>query len=90
MHLFIYDVYANVSAQLLLYPETSLRSLEEIYLIFAKGYYKNMSYVKAAQELPKLSVQDMEQQATQYGLAEANEFEKSSLEHIEEVNSMNT
>lgn len=69
------------------YPETSHRSLEEIDLIFAKGYSENISYVKAAQELPKLSVQDMEQLATQYGLAEANEFEKSPLEHLEEVNS---
>lgn len=67
------------------YPETSHRSLEEIDMIFAKGYYENISYVKAAQELPKLSVQDMEQLATQYGLAEANEFEKSGLEHVEEV-----
>ena len=72
------------------YPETSLHSLEEIDLIFAKGYYKNMSYVKSAQELPKLSVQDMEQLATPYGLAEANESEKSSLEHIKEVNSKNS
>lgn len=69
------------------YPETSHRSLEEIDLIFAKGYCENISYVKAAQELPKLSVQDMEQLATQYGLAKANEFEKSGIEHVEEVNS---
>ena len=59
-------------------------------MIFAKGYYESISYVKAAKELPKLSVQDMEQLATQYGMAAANEFEKSSLEHIEEVGSKNS
>lgn len=56
-------------------------------MIFAKGYHENMSYVRAAQELPKLSVQDMEQLATQYGLADANEFEKSGMTHVEEVDS---
>ncbi|KAJ9143432.1 Sugar transporter [Pleurostoma richardsiae] len=50
------------------YPETAHRSLEEIDLIFAKGYFEKKSYVKAAQELPKLSVSDMEQLAAQYGL----------------------
>ena len=35
-----------------LYPETSGRSLEEIDLIFAKGYLENKSYVLAAKELP--------------------------------------
>lgn len=70
------------------HPETSHESLEEIDSIFAKGYYENISYVKAAQELLKLSVQDMEQLAIQYGLAEANEFEKAaSLEHMEDVSS---
>lgn len=52
------------------YPETSHRSLEEIDLIFAKGYFENISYVKAAKELPKLSVEDMERLAAQYGLTD--------------------
>ncbi|KAL8683127.1 MAG: hypothetical protein Q9224_006712 [Gallowayella concinna] len=69
------------------YPETSHRTLEEIDLIFAKGYHENISYVKAAKQLPKLTVRDMEQLATQYGLAEANEFEKDVGSHMEEVDS---
>ncbi|KAF1965321.1 monosaccharide transporter 1 [Bimuria novae-zelandiae CBS 107.79] len=36
------------------YPETAGRSLEEIDLIFAKGYVEKMSYVKASHELPRL------------------------------------
>lgn len=37
------------------YPETRGRSLEEIDMIFEKGYVENMWYVKAAYELPPLS-----------------------------------
>ncbi|KAF2114272.1 general substrate transporter [Lophiotrema nucula] len=77
------------------YPETSHRSLEEIDLIFAKGYIEKMSYVKAGKELPRLSVEDMEQLAVQYGLAEhdirkrgpsssASDLEKHISEHIEQ------
>jgi hypothetical protein len=32
------------------YPETSGRSLEEIDLIFAKGYVEKISYVRASME----------------------------------------
>ena len=47
-----------------------------------------MSYVRAAKELPRLSVEGMEELAVQYGLAEANEFEKHGVTgHIEEVGS---
>lgn len=49
------------------YPETAGRSLEEIDLIFAKGYCENMSYVRAAKELPKLSDEEVEQKALEYG-----------------------
>jgi hypothetical protein len=49
------------------YPETAGRSLEEIDLIFAKGYCENMSYVRAAKELPFLSDEEIEQAAVQYG-----------------------
>lgn len=69
------------------YPETSHRSLEEIDLIFAKGYHENISYVKASKELPRLTVQDMEALATQYGLAEANDFEKDTTVTVEDVGS---
>lgn len=54
------------------YPETAGRSLEEIDLIFAKGYLENMSYVRAAKELPHLSDEDVERVATQYGFGTAD------------------
>lgn len=74
------------------YPETSHRTLEEIDLIFAKGYVENKSYVKAAKELPRLSVEDMERLAAQYGLTD-EVFNRahglvskdlSSTEHVEQ------
>jgi hypothetical protein len=49
------------------YPETKQRSLEEIDLIFAKGHLENMSYVKAAKELPFLDPRGIEQMQRQYG-----------------------
>ncbi|KAJ5198627.1 uncharacterized protein N7498_007744 [Penicillium cinerascens] len=53
------------------YPETAGRSLEEIDLIFAKGYVENMSYVKASRELPSLTDDEIEQYAIQYGFQAA-------------------
>ncbi|KAI8966277.1 general substrate transporter [Daldinia sp. FL1419] len=50
------------------YPETAKRSLEEIDIIFAKGFVENKSYVKAAEELPLLSPEEVEQEALKYGL----------------------
>ncbi|KAI1375778.1 general substrate transporter [Hypoxylon crocopeplum] len=50
------------------YPETAKRSLEEIDIIFAKGYVEKMSYVRAAEELPLLTVEQVEQEALKYGL----------------------
>lgn len=70
------------------YPETAHRSLEEIDLIFAKGYNEKNSYVKASKELPRLTVQDMEALATQYGLTEASEFEKTSSLNSQEQHSL--
>lgn len=49
------------------YPETARRSLEEIDLIFAKGYSENISYVRAAKELPYLSDEGVERLAIEYG-----------------------
>lgn len=51
-----------------LYPETRMRSLEEIDIIFAKGYSEKMSYVRAAQELPRLSDAETQHFSVQYGL----------------------
>lgn len=37
------------------YPETSGRTLEEIDMIFEKGYVENITYIRAAKELPPLN-----------------------------------
>ena len=50
------------------YPETKQRSLEEIDIIFAKAYCEKISYVKAAQDLPFLSDDEIEAKALEYGL----------------------
>ncbi|KAJ5691855.1 Sugar transporter STL1 [Penicillium macrosclerotiorum] len=72
------------------YPETAGRSLEEIDIIFAKGYCENMSYVRAARELPKLSDEEIEQKAVEYGFSpggnpdpEKGEVPPSSDEQLE-------
>lgn len=57
------------------YPETKQRSLEEIDLIFAKGYLDNMSYVKAAKELPFMDPVGIEQMQRQYGFFDDDEFD---------------
>lgn len=54
------------------YPETARRSLEEIDIIFAKGHSENMSYVKAAEELPHLQPEEIEGYALRYGLIETS------------------
>ncbi|KAJ9130529.1 Sugar transporter [Pleurostoma richardsiae] len=50
------------------YPETANRSLEEIDIIFAKGHVEKISYVHAAQQLPYLSAEEVEQEALRFGL----------------------
>ncbi|KAI2470382.1 general substrate transporter [Annulohypoxylon bovei var. microspora] len=50
------------------YPETAKRSLEEIDIIFAKGFVEKISYVRAAEELPLLTPEQVEQEALKYGL----------------------
>ena len=62
-----------------LYPETKQRSLEEIDIIFAKGYSENISYVRAAKELPFLNDEDIDQKAKEYGLIEAEEKEEADV-----------
>ncbi|KAL9058952.1 MAG: hypothetical protein Q9162_001510 [Coniocarpon cinnabarinum] len=51
------------------YPETKRRSLEEIDIIFAKGYVEN-NYIKAAKDLPYLSDEEVEKMALEYGLVD--------------------
>lgn len=55
------------------YPETANRSLEEIDIIFAKGAVENISYVKAAKELPFLSDEEVEREALRFGLIDTVE-----------------
>lgn len=54
----------------LFYPETRRRSLEEIDLIFAKGYTEGIGYVRASHELPFLSDAEVERMARAYGVGE--------------------
>jgi len=51
------------------YPETSRRSLEEIDLIFAKGFLENMTYVRASKELPYLTDEEIDAKAKEYGFS---------------------
>lgn len=63
----------------LFYPETRRRSLEEIDFIFAKGFEEDISYVRAAKELPLLSVEEAEEYALRYGFViESREDGKGS------------
>ena len=58
-----------------LYPETAQRSLEEIDLIFAKGYTEKMSYVRAAKELPRLTEEEIDARAREYGFGSSDDEE---------------
>lgn len=55
------------------YPETAGRSLEETDLIFAKGYEENISYVKAAKQLPKLTESEINAMAREYGFGSSDD-----------------
>ncbi|OJJ06679.1 hypothetical protein ASPVEDRAFT_140773 [Aspergillus versicolor CBS 583.65] len=57
------------------YPETANRSLEEIDLIFAKGFHDNISYVRASHELPKLADDEIEAEAAKYNFHPETEGE---------------
>ena len=52
------------------YPETARRSLEEIDIIFAKGYVEKIGYVKAARELEFVTDEGIDRMAREYGLVE--------------------
>ncbi|KAF2114845.1 general substrate transporter [Lophiotrema nucula] len=55
------------------YPETKKRSLEEVDLIFAKGFLENMGYVQASKELPLLDERGIEQMSREYGFVSDDE-----------------
>ncbi|KAL1637290.1 hypothetical protein SLS58_009381 [Diplodia intermedia] len=69
------------------YPETRMRSLEEIDLIFAKGFLENISYVTAAKELPFLTDDEIDAKAKEYGFVSGDEAtsgdENEKAEHTE-------
>lgn len=67
------------------YPETKKRSLEEIDIIFAKGYLEHMSYVKASFELPYLSDREVEQMAREYGFVDKDEEYKAGEKREKDV-----
>jgi sugar porter (SP) family MFS transporter len=67
-----------------LYPETSGRSLEEIDLIFAKGYIEKKSYVLAAKELPMLEDSELAQYSRELGVDMGDEETGSSDGSIKE------
>jgi hypothetical protein len=56
------------------YPETKDRSLEEIDIIFAKGFIEKMTYVNAAKQLPFLSNAEIDAKAREYGFASEEEL----------------
>lgn len=60
------------------YPETKKRSLEEIDLIFAKGFTEKIGYVQAAQQLPYLSHREIEQMTREYGFIGEDEEKRGS------------
>ncbi|KAF2490545.1 general substrate transporter [Lophium mytilinum] len=80
-----YLVFAVVNACFLpviyiFYPETRKRSLEEIDLIFAKGYLEDMTYVRASKELPFLTDAEIDATARQYGFLDDDEIEAEDSE----------
>lgn len=55
------------------YPETAGRSLEEIDIIFARGYVEKVSYVKMAQSMPALTSSDIAAEWARLGLQDIPE-----------------
>ncbi|KAF9894439.1 hypothetical protein FE257_007942 [Aspergillus nanangensis] len=72
------------------YPETANRSLEEIDIIFAKGYSEGISYVRASKELPKLSDEEIEAKALEYAGGPTEEDpEKANAEYTQSEEAVN-
>lgn len=75
------------------YPETSGRSLEEIDLIFAKGFLENKSYVTAAKELPQLADHEVDQKAREWGYVSSDEEpteKEKEVRDLEKAEGINT
>ncbi|BGO95408.1 sugar transporter-like protein [Rhodotorula toruloides] len=56
------------------YPETAGRSLEEIDLVFAKGYVEGVSYVKMANDMPKMGPKEVQAEWARLGLDPEDEL----------------
>ena len=71
LYFFYPETYIPLPPQISFYftdhPHRAGRSLEEIDLIFAKGYLEKMNYVKAAKELPRMTEQEIDARAREYG-----------------------
>lgn len=72
------------SNHLFFYPETAGRSLEEIDIIFAKAYVEKRQPWRVAATLPKLSLQEVEDESKSLGLYD-DDFEKDNFETKEDV-----
>ena len=66
-----------------LYPETAGRTLEEIDIIFAKGFEENKSYVHAAKQLPKLSHDEVRSWARDNGFSSDDDVNKPRVSEKE-------
>jgi len=60
------------------YPETAGRTLEEIDVIFAKGFSERKSYVQAAKELPRLSENEVQEKSREYDVSLQDEERRVS------------
>lgn len=68
------------------YPETAGRTLEEIDIIFAKAHVDGRQPWRVAATMPKLTLKEIEDQATQLGLFD-EDFEKDGFDTKEDVSS---
>ncbi|EDK46768.1 sugar transporter-like protein [Lodderomyces elongisporus] len=76
--------YAFIPIIFFFYPETAGRSLEEIDIIFAKAYVDKRQPWRVAATMPKLSLQDIEDEAKNLGLYD-DDFEKDNFETKEDI-----
>ncbi|EMD86898.1 hypothetical protein COCC4DRAFT_41492 [Bipolaris maydis ATCC 48331] len=66
------------------YPETAGRSLEEIDLIFAKGFTEKISYVHAAKQLPKMDEAQIAEAVRQYDISDSDVENRSAAGSLKE------
>ena len=66
------------------YPETAGRSLEEIDIIFAKAHVEGRQPWRVAATMPKLSLQEIDEQSKNLGLFDEN-FDKDNFETKEDI-----